>query len=286
MKFIGHLAAATLAMCAGGSAFAVWGVKYEVNSGSGWTTATTIDVSGGPKSVDFRISVYHDGAMAVSGGGIAWAPFRFCNSQRINNFGNAVFGDTLVTFKCSLGTVNSMALAHNEVGSDMILGTPNVIQGFASNINYAFVVPRPQQLSTEYYNGKLLVGNSGSGSSSRTITLTANSFSFPGAANGSGGAYGASFFVSNTTSAFGVALEAATTVPAVITVKLLCLADLNDDGIVGDADFALFCASHDLLDCSDPSMPAGCPADLNGDGVVDDVDFVAFVSAYDQLICP
>ena len=65
-----------------------------------------------------------------------------------------------------------------------------------------------------------------------------------------------------------------------------CKGDLNNDGFVDDADFVLFASAYNILDCTDPSMPAGCPADLNGDGFVDDSDFVIFVGAYNELICP
>lgn len=73
---------------------------------------------------------------------------------------------------------------------------------------------------------------------------------------------------------------------AIVCSGAACPGDLNDDGFVDDADFVLFAAAYDLLDCEDPSMPPGCPADLNGDGFVDDTDFVLFVAAYDQLLCP
>jgi len=65
-----------------------------------------------------------------------------------------------------------------------------------------------------------------------------------------------------------------------------CPADLNGDGLVEDADFVIFANAYNILDCADPSMPAGCPADLNGDGVVEDADFVLFAAAYDALLCP
>jgi hypothetical protein len=65
-----------------------------------------------------------------------------------------------------------------------------------------------------------------------------------------------------------------------------CNADLNADGRVDDADFQSFAAAYNILDCADPSMPAGCPADLNSDGFVDDADFSAFAVAYDTLLCP
>jgi hypothetical protein len=72
-----------------------------------------------------------------------------------------------------------------------------------------------------------------------------------------------------------------------ITVNInTCPADLNADGQVDDADFVIFAAAYNILDCADPSMPPACPADLNGDGAVDDSDFIIFVAAYNSLICP
>ncbi|MBX3380026.1 MAG: PQQ-dependent sugar dehydrogenase [Phycisphaeraceae bacterium] len=64
-----------------------------------------------------------------------------------------------------------------------------------------------------------------------------------------------------------------------------CRADLTCDSQVDDADFVLFATAYDILECSNPSMPAGCPSDLNGDGLVDDADFVIFVGAYDAFVC-
>lgn len=65
-----------------------------------------------------------------------------------------------------------------------------------------------------------------------------------------------------------------------------CPGDLNNDAMVDDADFVLFVAAYNVLDCADPAMPLGCPADLNADGFVDDADFVLFVPGYDALVCP
>lgn len=64
-----------------------------------------------------------------------------------------------------------------------------------------------------------------------------------------------------------------------------CPGDLNADGFVDDADFTIFAAAYNLLDCADPVMTPGCPADLNSDGVVDDTDFTLFAPAYDALLC-
>lgn len=65
-----------------------------------------------------------------------------------------------------------------------------------------------------------------------------------------------------------------------------CPGDLNSDSVVDDADFSLFAAAYNILDCADPTMPVGCPADLNGDALVEDADFSIFVVAYDALVCP
>ncbi len=65
-----------------------------------------------------------------------------------------------------------------------------------------------------------------------------------------------------------------------------CPCDLNHDGLVEDADFSIFVLAYNLLDCADPSMPAGCPADFNHDGIVEDADFVIFLAAYNELLCP
>jgi hypothetical protein len=73
---------------------------------------------------------------------------------------------------------------------------------------------------------------------------------------------------------------------AAVSTLLACPADLNADTVVDDADFVLFASAYNLLDCADPTMPAGCPADLNGDAFVDDADFVTFAAAYNELLCP
>lgn len=66
----------------------------------------------------------------------------------------------------------------------------------------------------------------------------------------------------------------------------VCPGDLNNDGIVEDADFVLFADAYNRLDCADFLMPMGCPADLTYDRYVDDTDFVVFAQAYNALLCP
>lgn len=64
-----------------------------------------------------------------------------------------------------------------------------------------------------------------------------------------------------------------------------CPGDFNADQMVDDTDFVVFAQAYNILDCADPTMPAGCAADLNSDGVVDDSDFVIFAAAYNALLC-
>ncbi|HEX8875670.1 MAG TPA: hypothetical protein VF777_02915 [Phycisphaerales bacterium] len=76
------------------------------------------------------------------------------------------------------------------------------------------------------------------------------------------------------------------TLPNVLRLYGSCPADLNNDGLVDDADFSIFVVQYDVLDCADGGMPLGCSADLNSDLLVDDQDFSIFVVAYDALLCP
>ncbi|MBX3380033.1 MAG: hypothetical protein KF805_08045 [Phycisphaeraceae bacterium] len=70
------------------------------------------------------------------------------------------------------------------------------------------------------------------------------------------------------------------------TFTLPPAADFTGDAMVDDADFVVFAAGYNILDCFDPAMTPDCPADLNGDGFVDDADFVIFAAAYNALVCP
>lgn len=69
---------------------------------------------------------------------------------------------------------------------------------------------------------------------------------------------------------------------ATMKFSYACRADLNNDGVVDDADFTGFVQAYALMACQrgDP-----CRADLNDDGFVDDADFAAFALAYDRLLC-
>lgn len=66
-----------------------------------------------------------------------------------------------------------------------------------------------------------------------------------------------------------------------------CLCDLNADGLVDDADFAIFVDQYATAICAflNPAPVPPCAADFTFDFVVDDDDFVVFASAYDALLC-
>ncbi|MGH7244920.1 MAG: hypothetical protein ACREJD_16015 [Phycisphaerales bacterium] len=72
---------------------------------------------------------------------------------------------------------------------------------------------------------------------------------------------------------------------ATVSSQGYCPGDLNADTIVDDADFVIFLAAYDILDCNSSDMPAGCPSDLNGDGIVDTADFELFVVPYEEYFC-
>lgn len=85
---------------------------------------------------------------------------------------------------------------------------------------------------------------------------------------------------------FSNACGSITSLPAAVTVEAACPSDLDNDGLVDDADFSIFVVAYDVLDCADPAMPSGCPADLTSDGLVNDDDFQSFIVAYNAVLCP
>lgn len=66
-----------------------------------------------------------------------------------------------------------------------------------------------------------------------------------------------------------------------LTVDAYCPGDLNEDGLVDDADFVEFLPSYNALVIPEASKLC----DWNGDGLVDDTDFVFFVGYYNTLLC-
>lgn len=73
--------------------------------------------------------------------------------------------------------------------------------------------------------------------------------------------------------------------PSPAATLAVCPPDLDCDSLINDSDFEVFVFAYNVLDCADPSMPAGCNSDFNADGLVDDADFVIFLAAYNQLVC-
>lgn len=68
----------------------------------------------------------------------------------------------------------------------------------------------------------------------------------------------------------------------VTITAITCLADLNFDNLVDDADFILFASSYNELIVPQPQSDG----DFNGDGLCDDTDFQFFAAAYNELVCP
>lgn len=67
------------------------------------------------------------------------------------------------------------------------------------------------------------------------------------------------------------------------SLTVSCAGDLNGDGIVDDADFAVFVACYDDY-FTPPDRPACRLNDVAA--VTDDADFVVFLAAYDRGVCP
>jgi len=84
------------------------------------------------------------------------------------------------------------------------------------------------------------------------------------------------FYSGNASSFGGPALDDVVVRPA------SCVADLNYDGFVDDADFPLFATEYNQLIC----FSLSCVSDFNHDNFIDDADFVIFAAAYNQLLCP
>ncbi|HEX8877204.1 MAG TPA: hypothetical protein VF777_10675 [Phycisphaerales bacterium] len=70
------------------------------------------------------------------------------------------------------------------------------------------------------------------------------------------------------------------------TARAFCPWDLNNDGVVDDADFQVFVLAYNILDCADATMEFGCGSDFTHDGIVNDDDFLPFVQAYNAVLCP
>ncbi|HEX8875343.1 MAG TPA: zinc-dependent metalloprotease family protein [Phycisphaerales bacterium] len=65
--------------------------------------------------------------------------------------------------------------------------------------------------------------------------------------------------------------------PQCAAPRAYCEGDLNNNGVVDDADFQIFAVAYDLL-----LNPEG---DLDGDTLTTDADFSLFAVAYDRLLC-
>ncbi len=195
---------------------------------------------------------------------------------------------TIADYRVFMGTSNRVPAGFSNTFAENIIAKQQVMSGPLFLAKNAFPAgpfggpPRAWgpviQLDAEYkYEGGPLViefRSVGAGSDGGTSgDATTNSAAAAGGGN-------ATSTEATTSNGGSVAIIRLTYVPPG------CPADLNHDEQVDDADFVIFVAAYNILDCADPAMPAGCPADMNSDGVVEDGDFVIFVAAYNELVCP
>lgn len=181
----------------------------------------------------------------------------------------ATFSDTFASNIVDKQLVKSgeLALSMNAYPGAFPIGGPNP-EGWGPVI----VFDEPYT----YPGGPLVIEwrSSGAGSNGGTSGDAAHNSS---AAAGGGNSTSAEATTSN---------GGSTAIVRLTYVTAACPADLNGDAQVDDADFVLFVGAYNILDCTDPAMPAGCAPDFNGDDLVDDADFVVFVAAYNELVCP
>lgn len=173
------------------SANAAWGYKYQFNTGSGWTNAASVDVSGGAVTVQFRVVAYADagtlsslllpaGADAGSTNQvIAFA--RYVGSDTFQNFGAAANGDMLVTHNRGQMTANGTTFLSNSLSSgNMILGNSAITsfsgQTILSGGLDAFAPNKGGTPVLEWVvrGGSIKVGNNTVAASNRVITFKNN----------------------------------------------------------------------------------------------------------------
>lgn len=172
------------------SANAAWGFKYQFNTGSGWTSAATVDVSGGAATVQFRVVAYADAgtlsslAPAAGGSGsnevVAFA--RYTGSEKFSNFGAAANGDMLNAgmTRGDMSSGGSTYLSSSLSGGALIVGGTTATS-FASQLLLAGALAAycPSSGGTPDLEwiiraGSIKVGNSILAAQNRLITFSNN----------------------------------------------------------------------------------------------------------------
>ena len=212
--------------------------------------------------------------------GSNWQSFGSGTDGEISSLAALPSGEIVIggNFKLANGKVSAGFARRTETGDPWIAEGPKSLARLAGQ-SATFVMKAAtgySGFSFQWYFGSQMLGVSGP-NYTITNTLTSTTLTMHNLTPQDAGLYR----VVLQSPTCGVWPEAT----ASMTVNT-CAGDINRDSQVDDADFVVFAAAYELLDCGDPHMPLGCPADLNADGFVDDGDFVAFVIGYDALVCP
>lgn len=174
------------------SANAAWGYKYQFNTGSGWTNAASVDVTGGAVNVQFRLVAFADAgtlsSLALPAGSdgastnqvVAFA--RYTGSEKFTNFGAAANGDMLNAgmTRGDLSSGGTTYLSSSLSAGSLIVGGTTATS-FASQLllagalaAYAPASGGTPDLEWVIRSGSIKVGNSTIGAQNRVITFTTN----------------------------------------------------------------------------------------------------------------
>jgi hypothetical protein len=174
------------------SANAAWGYKYQFNTGSGWTNAASVDVTGGAVNVQFRLVAFADAgtlsSLALPAGAdgsstnqvVAFA--RYTGSEKFTNFGAAAAGDMLNAGmnRGDLTSGGSTYLSSSLSGGSLIVGGTTATS-FASQLllagaleDFAPSAGGTPDLEWVIRSGSIKVGGNTVAAQNRVITFTSN----------------------------------------------------------------------------------------------------------------
>lgn len=183
------------------SANAAWGYKYQFNTGSGWVSAASVDVTGGSVNVQFRVVAFADpgtlSSLALSGSADAGSTNqvvafnRYVGSEKFSNFGSAANGDMLNAgmTRGDMTQGGSTYLSSSLSGGALIVGN-GAITSFAATVqlgtlgNFAPSQGGTPDLEWVIRLGSIKVGNSTVGAQNRVITFSNNTRTTAGSSGG------------------------------------------------------------------------------------------------------
>lgn len=170
--FVLAIAVAGLAASAQAASF---GLLFEVSGDGGmsWSQNLGVDVTNGPKNVNFRVSAYFQDGVTVNGNQ-AVAFNRFTGSNLVSNWGSGFAGDQLVSYQRDTTGGNAAVLSSTQTPGGRVLGNATNLS-FASNL--LLTLPANPVYVTQILSGVIKIGNNTPGAFVRTISLQNNSLS-------------------------------------------------------------------------------------------------------------